>query len=49
MCLGSFNGVQQTFKDDSRKFQESFRKVSRVCQGRLKGVSREILVGFKGI
>ena len=26
-----------------------FKEVSRVFQGRLKGVSREILVGFKGI
>ena len=44
------------FNKLSRKFQESFSKVSgvfpvvsRVFQGRLKGVSREISVGFKGI
>ena len=32
----------------SKKFQENF-KVARVIKVRLKGVSREIYVGFKGI
>ena len=47
MCLGSFNGVQQTFKEVSREFQGYFKIGSRVCQRRLKGVSKKIKGCFK--
>ena len=41
---------QGSFKRVSAKFQAYFQiLVSRVFEGRLKGVSREISVSFKGI
>ena len=36
------------FKVVSRKFQGVSNKVLRMLQGRLKGVSMEFLVSFKG-
>ena len=38
-----------SFKSVKRKFQEHFNIVSRVFQGRLKGILREISLGFKVI
>ena len=54
VCQGSFNGAKSVFKKVSKKFQGCFKNVSRKFKGisrvwRLKGVSREILVGYKGI
>ena len=58
---GSSIKKEKCYMVDSKKFQISFKRVStkfqgyfqivvsRVFQGRLKGVSREISVSFKGI
>ena len=40
---------QGCFKGVLSKHQGYFNETSRVFKGRLKGVSREILVGFKSI
>ena len=32
-----------------RVLQQSLKDISRKCQGRLKGVSIEFYVGFKGV
>ena len=49
MFQGRFRSVSRVFERSLKEFQGSFKKVSRVFQGRLKGVSREISVGLKGI
>ena len=58
MCKenGVLRGFKGSFQNVSTKFQKClkkvlygmyFKKVSRMFQGRLKGVSREISVSFK--
>ena len=37
----SFKGVQESFKDVSRKCQQCFKRVSRLFQGSFKGVSKK--------
>ena len=60
MYEGSFNGVSRVFQRGLKKvssiFKECFKQVLRVFQeisrgfqGRLKGDSREFMVGVKGI
>ena len=55
VCQGSFNGVSGSFEEVSRMFQECLKKVTGLFQnsfkgeGRLKAISRQISVGFKGI
>ena len=48
-----FKGISGKFqryvKGVSRKFLEFPKKVFRMLQGKLKGVSMEFLLGFKGV
>ena len=46
---GGLCKFQWYFKEVSKKFHECFKKVSRVFQESFNCVSREFLVGFKGI
>ena len=41
--------VLRGFQGYWKKFQKSFKDVSRVFKGRLKGASMELKVGFNGV
>ena len=49
MCQGSFNGVSESFKEVSKKFQECLKKVSRAFQYSFKSVFKEDFSGIKVI